>query len=229
MGKLCRVGVLQSCRPLHAQMPRTRKGPQMISVMNEHLLMGPASSTGSPMTLMMRPRVSLPTGTCACMTVASVRYSHGKYPANTQKSCNSQIVTFNEQSLNRFEHFSNCGQWDNHCSSATQASIVGTSTKCPLVGLYHTTGGWGLSGTVLHLNWLSSVDDRLPPDQPISGVHSNRAHCVFSKMLCNLQHKPMRVILHLQCRHDSGQICVELDIDDGTNDLSNSTSLPERA
>lgn len=30
-----------------------------------HSLMGPHSSTGSPMTFMMRPRVSRPTGTCA--------------------------------------------------------------------------------------------------------------------------------------------------------------------
>ncbi len=70
-----------------------------------------------------------------------------------------------------------------------------------------------------HLDRLSSVDDGLSPDQAISGVHSNGAHSILSKMLCHFQHKPVRKILNLQGCHDGRQVPVKLHIDDGANDL----------
>merc|ERR1719321_1936310 len=70
-----------------------------------------------------------------------------------------------------------------------------------------------------HANRRACVNDFLSTDQPLGGIHRNRADSTFSQMLSDLKHKAEIEIRDLKRVHDWRQSAIELDVNDGTNDL----------
>ncbi len=59
----------------------------------------------------------------------------------------------------------------------------------------------------------------LAPDQAVGDVHRDTAHGVLAKMLSDLEHQALAVVLRLERVHDLGQVALELDVDNGADDL----------
>jgi len=74
-----------------------------------------------------------------------------------------------------------------------------------------------------HLDWGTSVNNSLATDQTISCVHSNGTDGVLSKMLSNLEDNTDIVFLNLKGVQDRWKLAIELNVNDGTNDLSYGT------
>jgi len=74
---------------------------------------------------------------------------------------------------------------------------------------------------VANLNRTSSVHNSLTADKPFGGVHGNCADRVFAEMLGNLEYQADFVTLNLESTHDGRKFSVKLDVDDGSNNLSN--------
>mmetsp|Transcript_23959 Transcript_23959/g.58712 ORF Transcript_23959/g.58712 Transcript_23959/m.58712 type:complete len:110 (+) Transcript_23959:1534-1863(+) len=72
-----------------------------------------------------------------------------------------------------------------------------------------------------NLNRTSSVHNSLTADKPFGGVHGNCADRVFAEMLGNLEYQADFVTLNLESTHDGRKFSVKLDVDDGSNNLSN--------
>lgn len=73
------------------------------------------------------------------------------------------------------------------------------------------------SGTCL--DRTACVDDLLATHKAIGGVHGNRAHCVVSDVLGNLEHQAHVVALHLQGTLDRWELAIEAHIDHGPDHL----------
>mmetsp|Transcript_19812 Transcript_19812/g.50669 ORF Transcript_19812/g.50669 Transcript_19812/m.50669 type:complete len:478 (-) Transcript_19812:230-1663(-) len=70
-----------------------------------------------------------------------------------------------------------------------------------------------------NLDGGAGVNYALATDKTVSGIHSNSPHGVFSKMLGNLKNESHVVVLNLKGVQDGGELTIELNIDDGTNNL----------
>jgi peptide chain release factor 1 len=72
---------------------------------------------------------------------------------------------------------------------------------------------------------LAGVDDRLAAGQALGGVHGDGAHGVLAQVLGHFQHQaeglagPLVGVGGLQRVQDRGQVALELDVDDGADDL----------
>lgn len=75
-----------------------------------------------------------------------------------------------------------------------------------------------------HLNGAASVNDALASDEALSGVEGNGSHVVATEMLSNLKNESLTGILDLKGVENRRKVALELDIDDGTNDLGNLTN-----
>ena len=99
---------------------------QALQKQNKILPMGPHSSTGSPITFMMRPKVSRPTGTCkasqACLQICPCHLcrseaQQGPTPIETEKATHRDRLALT------------C---DNLSSDQTVSSVHGNGTNCIL-------------------------------------------------------------------------------------------------
>ena len=72
-----------------------------------------------------------------------------------------------------------------------------------------------------HLNGAASVNDALASDEALSGVEGNGSHVVATEMLSNLKNESLTGILDLEGVENRREVALELNIDDGTNDLGN--------
>eukprot|EP00128_Syssomonas_multiformis_P016704 Colp12_sorted_trinity150504_noHs@24768 len=84
----------------------------------------------------------------------------------------------------------------NHVNNATKSLV---------------TDGDGDGGT--------SVEDGLTTDQTLSTVHGNSTDSVLTQVLGNLQDEAARVVLNLKSVQNGGKGAIELNVDDGTDDL----------
>jgi len=73
------------------------------------------------------------------------------------------------------------------------------------------------------LNGGASIGNTLATDETVSGVQGNCSHVVTTEMLGDLKNETVLSSLDLKCVENGGKITVELDVDDGTNNLGNSS------
>ena len=67
----------------------------------------------------------------------------------------------------------------------------------------------------------AAIDDLRAAYQPVGGVHRNRAHGVFAKLLRHFEHQGLAAPIDVQRRQDLRELtAVEADVDDRSNDLS---------
>ena len=103
--------------------------------------------------------------------------------------------------------------------------LVGHDGTLLVIGLTddidNSTESRGADG---HLNGAASVNDALASDEALSGVEGNGSHVVATEMLSNLKNESLTGILDLKGVENRRQVTLELDIDDGTNDLGNLTN-----
>lgn len=76
--------------------------------------------------------------------------------------------------------------------------------------------GLGADG---HQDGGTGVDDALTSDQALSGVQGNGSHVVATQVLSDLKDKSVLGSLDFECVEDGGELSVEVDVDDGTNNL----------
>lgn len=72
-----------------------------------------------------------------------------------------------------------------------------------------------------HHNRVAGVKHLLASDESLGGVQGNGPHIVSSEVLSDLQDQSVVDSLHLKGVQDGWQVTLELDIDDGSNDLRN--------
>ena len=58
-----------------------------------------------------------------------------------------------------------------------------------------------------------------PRTSPSEAVHGDRAHGVLAQVLRDLKHQAFALVLGFQRVQNLGQVIVELNVDDGTDDL----------
>ena len=75
-----------------------------------------------------------------------------------------------------------------------------------------------------HLNGGTSVLNGLATHETLRGVEGNGAHVVATQVLGDLEHEAVLSALDFESIHDRGQVTLELNVDDGTNDLVNLSS-----
>ena len=75
-----------------------------------------------------------------------------------------------------------------------------------------------------HHNGAASVNDGLACDEALSGVEGNGSHTVATEMLSDLKNESVIETLNLERVVDRRKGTLELDIDNGTNDLRDLTS-----
>jgi hypothetical protein len=80
-------------------------------------------------------------------------------------------------------------------------------------------------GTNGHENGLFDINDVLSTDETFSGVHSNSTHVVTTEMLGNLEDKTMAGALDLKSVENWRKFSLELDVDDGSNNLGNLSNV----
>ena len=70
-----------------------------------------------------------------------------------------------------------------------------------------------------NFNWLSGICDSLSADQTFRSVHGNGAHGGFAEMLRDFQHEALSAVRRFERVQNSGQVILELHVNDGTDDL----------
>jgi len=70
-----------------------------------------------------------------------------------------------------------------------------------------------------NLNWKTGVSDDLSSNETLGGIQSNGSDIVSSQMLRDFQDESMLRTLNLEGVKNRWKLTVELDIDDGTNNL----------
>ena len=70
-----------------------------------------------------------------------------------------------------------------------------------------------------NLNWKTGVDDLLSSNETFGGIQSNGSDVVSSQVLGDFKDKSVLSTLNLEGVVDRWKLTVELDIDDGTNNL----------
>merc|ERR1712166_511635 len=76
-------------------------------------------------------------------------------------------------------------------------------------------------GTDGHQNGGSNIADTLSSNETLGGVKGNSAHVVTTQMLGDFEDESVGAVLNLKGVQNRGELALELDIDDGTNDLGN--------
>ena len=72
-------------------------------------------------------------------------------------------------------------------------------------------------------NGCTSVVDGLTSDETVSGVQGDGSHVVTTEMLSDLEHETVLSAVDLEGVENGGESTIELHVDDGTNDLGNSS------
>ena len=72
-----------------------------------------------------------------------------------------------------------------------------------------------------HLNGGLSVHDGLTTHETLGGVEGDSAHVVATQVLGDLKNKTVLSVLHLKCIENGREFTLELDVDDGTDNLGN--------
>ena len=70
-----------------------------------------------------------------------------------------------------------------------------------------------------HRDRLAGIDDLGAAHQPVGRVHRDRAHGVLAEMLRHFEHQGAAAVVDVQRVQDRRQLAVEMDIDDGADDL----------
>jgi hypothetical protein len=70
-----------------------------------------------------------------------------------------------------------------------------------------------------NLNWKTGVDDLLSSNETFGGIQSNGSDVVSSQVLGDFKDKSVLSTLNLEGVVNGWKLTVELDIDDGTNNL----------
>ena len=76
-----------------------------------------------------------------------------------------------------------------------------------------------------HADLRAGVGDGLAAGQTLGGVHRDRANGVLAKMLGDLEHEPVAVIVGFERRQNGGQVVGEMHVDDGTDDLRDAAGV----
>ncbi len=76
-----------------------------------------------------------------------------------------------------------------------------------------------------HQYRLAGVGDLLAAHQTFGGIHGDGAHGRFAKMLSDLKHQAVALILGIQRVEDRRQMILELHVDDGADDLRDTSDL----
>ena len=76
-----------------------------------------------------------------------------------------------------------------------------------------------------HHDRVAGVGDFLTADQPLGGVHRDGAHRGFAEMLRHFEHQAVAAVLGLDRVQNGGQMSLELDVDDGADDLGDASGL----
>lgn len=74
-------------------------------------------------------------------------------------------------------------------------------------------------GADWHQDGSASVDDALPSDQALSGVQGNSSHVVTTQVLSDLKDQSVLGSLDFESVENGREVPVEVDVDDGTNNL----------
>ena len=72
---------------------------------------------------------------------------------------------------------------------------------------------------------VPSIDHFGAAHEAFGGVHGDGAHGVFAQMLRHFQNQTLAIIGGFECVQDRGQVAVERDVHDGTDDLRYATGL----
>src|SRR5205085_11681388 len=70
-----------------------------------------------------------------------------------------------------------------------------------------------------HRNGSAGVRHLLTAHQPFARIHGDGAHGRFAEMLGDFEHQAIALILRLECIEDRRQLRLEMDVDDGADDL----------
>ena len=70
-----------------------------------------------------------------------------------------------------------------------------------------------------HANGIPRIRHFLSADQTFGRIHGNCPDSVFTQMLRHLQHKPLAIILTMQCIQDIGEFSLKLYVYDGAQYL----------
>ena len=76
-------------------------------------------------------------------------------------------------------------------------------------------------GTDRHLDGVTGVLDGLTTDETFGGVKSDGTHVVATQVLGDLENEAVLGALNLERVENGRKLALELDIDDGTNNLGN--------
>ena len=63
----------------------------------------------------------------------------------------------------------------------------------------------------------------LTAHQPFAGVHGDGAHGIFAELLRDFEHQPVALVGGLQRVEDRRQVAVEMHVDDGADDLGDTS------
>ena len=75
------------------------------------------------------------------------------------------------------------------------------------------------------LDGLAGIGDLLAADQAFRGVHRDAAHGALAELHGDFEHEAVAVVLGLEGVQDLGQVAVEMDVDDGADDLGDPADL----
>ncbi len=76
-----------------------------------------------------------------------------------------------------------------------------------------------------HADRRAGVGDFLAANQTLGGIHRNGAHRRFAEMLGHFEHQAVARILGLDRVQNGGQMTLELNVNDGADDLRNASGL----
>ena len=88
--------------------------------------------------------------------------------------------------------------------------------------VHNSSEGFGTDG---NHNWVTSVFDFLSSNKTIGGVQGDSSDSGISQMLGNFKNKSVLSSFDFKGVENGRKVIFELDIDDGTDDLGNLTSL----
>ena len=74
-------------------------------------------------------------------------------------------------------------------------------------------------GADRHHDRFAGVDRLGPAHQPVGGVHRDRAHDVFAELLGHFEHQGAAGVVDMQRVQDRRQFALEMDVDDGADNL----------
>ena len=76
-----------------------------------------------------------------------------------------------------------------------------------------------------HGDRQAGIGDRLAAHQTFGRIHGDGAHRRFAQMLRHFEHQPVAVVVGFQRVQNRRQMAVELDVDDGADDLGDAAGL----